>query len=80
MELRISLMQIETGDPEFTGRYACYLPGIELPTMIRFWLVGSGWLNYLGEPLAGPVAGWIGPLPVWPENSVKYVAPPEFDL
>lgn len=49
-----------------SGRYACYLPGVGLPTVIRLFVVGHGWLNNLQEPIAGDVAGWIGPLPVMP--------------
>ena len=57
-------MIIETGNPRETGHYVCYMHGVETPTVIRFWLAGGhGWLNNLKEPIAGTVAGWIGPLP-----------------
>lgn len=75
-------MKIETDDPEFSGRYACYLHGVGVPTVIRFWCVGRGWLTHLQEPIAGSVAGWVGPLPVWQENATQ-PAPPnnlDFDL
>lgn len=74
---------IETGDPKTSGRFVCYYPGVDVPTIVRFYLVGTGWLNYLHEPLAPTekIAGWIGPLPCWPENSVKNLPPvQEFDL
>lgn len=81
-------MKIETGDPKTSARYVCYMPGLAVPTVIRFWCVGQGWLNNLQEPVAGNVAGWIGPLPVWPDNGVRPAPPPgdgteksmEFDL
>lgn len=41
----------------------CYMHGVDVPTVVRFWLIGTGWLNNLKEPVAGTVAGWIGPLP-----------------
>jgi hypothetical protein len=57
-------MKIETGEPRETGHYVCWLPGVGIPTVIRFWLAGGhGWLNNLKEPVAGNVAGWLGPLP-----------------
>lgn len=67
-------MKIQTGTPSESGRYVCYLPGVELPTVIRLFIVGHGWCNNLQEPIKGDVAGWIGPLPL---NSAR---PMEFDL
>lgn len=68
-------MKIETGRPRETGHYVCYMHGVEVPTVVRFWLAGgSGWLNNLQEPVAGTVAGWIGPLPYNEESK------PEYDL
>lgn len=64
-------MKIQTGDPKETGSYVCYYPGVKSPTVIRFWLAGGhGWLSLLREPIAGKIAGWIGPLPDWPENGI----------
>lgn len=58
-------MKIETGEPRETGHYVCWLPGVGFPTVVRFWLAGGhGWLNNLKEPVAGDVAGWLGPLPL----------------
>lgn len=63
--------------PQYPGRYACYLPGVAVATVIREFRDGV-WF-YGGEPVAGKVEGWIGPLPAFPENSVN---PPkqDFDL
>lgn len=72
-------LEICRGTPQFTGRYVCYMPGVTVPTVIRFWLPGTGWLNNLKEPVEGDVAGWIGPLPVFPENCVS-IPKPAFDL
>lgn len=63
-------MKIETGTPTQTGRYVCYLPGVKVPTVIRLFIIGHGWCNNLQEPIAGDIAGWIGPLPVF--EPVKY--------
>jgi len=57
-------VKIETGEPRESGSYVCYMHGVDVPTVIRFWLVGTGWLNNLKEPVAGSVAAWVGPLPV----------------
>ena len=62
-------MKIETGEPRETGSYVCYMHGVDVPTVVRFWLVGTGWLNNLKEPVAGSVAGWIGPLPYMNEGT-----------
>lgn len=70
---------ISRGTPQYTGRYVCYMPGVPIATVIRFWLVGTGWLSNMKEPVAGEVAGWIGPLPTFPENSVA-MPRQEFDL
>lgn len=60
----MSVQVIQTGEPRETGHYVCWLPGVGVPTVIRFWLAGGhGWLNNLQEPIAGNVAGWLGPLP-----------------
>jgi len=68
-------VKIQTGNPTETGHYVCYMHGVEVPTVVRFWLRGNDvWLNNLKEPIAGTVAGWIGPLPY---NDAK---PLEFDL
>jgi hypothetical protein len=77
---------IETEEPKVTGHYVCFLHGLGVPTVIRFWCVGTGWLSHMGTKTAGTVAGWIGPLPVWPENGIRPVPldtddkPQEFDL
>lgn len=63
MRREITKDDIETGDPKSSGRYACFMHGIAVATVIRVWCVGHGWLNNLNEPVAGSVAGWIGPLP-----------------
>jgi hypothetical protein len=43
---------------------------------VRFWLAGGhGWLNNLKEPVAGDVAGWLGPLPLIEQKPAM-----EFDL
>lgn len=71
------------GTPQYTGVYACYLPGLEVPTVIRLFIVGTGWCNNLREKVSGPVAGWIGPLPMFCENSLDALSKPpkqEFDL
>ena len=69
-------MKIETGEPRETGHYVCWLPGVGIPTVVRFWLAGGhGWLNNLKEPVAGNVAGWLGPLPTIQETPVL-----DFDL
>lgn len=65
-------MKIETGTPPGAGRYVCYMPGVEVATVIRFWLPGTGWLNNLREPVAGSVAGWIGPLPIMPKPAMEF--------
>lgn len=72
--------EIGRGTPQYSGRYACYLPGVGLPTVIRLFIVGRGWLTNLKEPIAGDVVGWIGPLPLFPENSVSAMPAQEFDL
>lgn len=66
-------MIIKSGTPSETGHYVCYMHGVDVPTVVRFWLIGTGWLNNLKEPVAGTVAGWIGPLPIAGESV-------EFDL
>lgn len=69
-------MKIETGEPKTTGRYACYMHGLAVPTVVRFWCVGQGWLHTLSETgIAGSVAGFIGPLPTWPENGIRHAPP-----
>lgn len=70
------------GTPQYTGRYACFLPGVEVPTVIRLFIVGRGWCDNLHEKVSGDVAGWIGPLPVMPDNSVSAPKPSatEYDL
>jgi hypothetical protein len=81
-------MKIETGDPTTSGRYVCYMHGVAVATVVRVWCVGQGWLNNLQEPVAGTVAGWIGPLPTWQENGIRpapplnngYEKPMDFDL
>jgi hypothetical protein len=67
---------IGTGDPKFSGRYACFMHGVAVVTVIRFWCVGQGWLNNLQEPVAGTVAGWIGPLPCRDLEEGMRPAPP----
>lgn len=67
---------INRGTPQFPGHYVCYLPGVEAPTVIRIWIPGTGWTDHLRAPLAGKVAGWIGPLPIMPKTSIA----PEYDL
>lgn len=75
-------LEICRGTPQYSGRYVCYLPGVEVATVVRLFIVGHGWCDNLHEPIPGKVAGWIGPLPVFPENSVDALckAPPNFDL
>ena len=71
-------MIIQTGTPRETGHYVCYMHGVDVPTVVRFWLAGGhGWLNNLREPIAGTVAGWIGPLPYMDPQPLP---PLEFDL
>lgn len=72
-------MIICRGTPEYKGRYVCYLPGVGVATVIRDWVPGVGWCTFQFEPIAGKVAGWIGPLPAFPENSVS-PPKPEYDL
>lgn len=71
-------MIINRGTPQYPGRYVCYLPGVTVATVLRDW-TGGAWQGQDGKLVAGKVAGWIGPLPGMPENSVS---PPkvEFDL
>lgn len=72
----MSVQVIQTGDPHETGHYVCWLPGVGFPTVVRFWLAGGhGWLNNLQEPIAGNVAGWLGPLPLIEQKPAM-----EFDL
>lgn len=67
----MSVQVIQTGEPRETGHYVCWLPGVGFPTVVRFWLAGGhGWLNNLKEPVAGNVAGWLGPLPTIQETPV----------
>lgn len=83
-------MKIESGkDPTQSGRYVCYMHGLAVATAIRFWCNSHGWMNNLneGQRIAGSVAGWIGPLPTWPENGDRPArvvqqeeTPLEFDL
>ena len=76
------VVKIETGNPTQSGRYACYRPGVKVPTVLQLWVVGTGWLTLLSEPpTAGKIAGWVGPLPVFEGNGVETKpAPLEFDL
>lgn len=74
-------MIINRGTPQYEGRYACYLPGVTVATVIRVWLINGiapGWYDNERRPIAGKVAGWIGPLPPMPENSASNYR--EFDL
>lgn len=64
-------MKIETGEPRESGSYVCYMHGVDVPTVVRFWLIGTGWMNNLKEPVAGTVAGWIGPLPYMNADPVR---------
>lgn len=75
-------LEICRGTPQYSGRYVCYMPGLEVPTVLRLWIPELGWCDLGGtKNIAGNVAGWIGPLPVFPENSVKLAKPTqEFDL
>jgi hypothetical protein len=69
-------MKIQIGTPRETGHYVCYMHGVDAPTVVRFWLAGgTGWLSNIKEPVAGTVAGWIGPLPYMDEKPAM-----EFDL
>ena len=67
--------EIGRGTPQYSGRYVCYLPGVAVATVVRLFIPGHGWCNNLQEPIAGDVAGWIGPLPVMPTVPAR-----EFDL
>jgi hypothetical protein len=71
-------VKIETGEPRATGRYACFMHGVPVATVLRDW-TGAIWQGQDGKAVAGTVAGWIGPLPSWPENSVSQPAK-VFDL
>lgn len=71
-------MIISRGTPQYPGRYVCYMPGVGVATVLRDWK-GGQWFDQLGEPVVGKVAGWIGPLPVFPENSVTPMKS-EYDL
>jgi hypothetical protein len=80
---------IETDEPKTSGRYVCFMHGLAVPTAIRFWCVGTGWMSNIneGQRIAGTVAGWIGPLPTWMENGSRPAlnieepeVPQEFDL
>lgn len=71
-------MKIETGDPKSTGCYVCYMHGVKIPTVVRIWVPGTGWLSNLREPVAGTVAGWIGPLPVMKVHEFNFAE--EYDL
>lgn len=83
---RPAFMEVQPGTPVSTGRYACYMKGDPLASVVRIWLIGHGWFNNLQEPVEGEIVGWIGPLPMnkpappKPEPAPK--APPEmeFDL
>lgn len=73
------------GTPQYDGVYVCYLPGLEFPTVVRTFVVNVGWCNNLREQVTGPVAGWIGPLPAFPSNTVDAIMAAkkpklEFDL
>jgi hypothetical protein len=73
--------EICRGTPQYTGRYVCYLPGVEVPTVVRLFIAETGWCDNLHEKISGPVAGWIGPLPIMPDNSVEALTKPEtYDL
>jgi hypothetical protein len=65
-------VKIQRGTPTETGRYVCYMHGVKVPTVIRFWLPGTGWLSNQKEPVAGTVAGFIGPLPVDDEPAQEF--------
>lgn len=67
-------MIICRGTPQYPGRYVCYLPGVGVATVIRVW--EGRWIDVYGNPIAGKVAGWIGPLPALP----KEILPQEYDL
>jgi len=71
-------VNIQSGTPKETGHYVCYMHGVDVPTVVRFWLIGTGWLNNLKEPVAGTVAGWIGPLPIM--NAEPYLPAQDLDL
>lgn len=66
------------GRPAYHGSYACWMHGVARPTVIRIWN-GEGWVDHLGTPIAGTVAGWLGPLPI---DTTAAIAgrPQEFDL
>jgi hypothetical protein len=69
-------VKIQTGNPRETGHYVCYMHGCDNPTVVRFWLAGgTGWLSNIKEPVAGTVAGWIGPLPIMGQPEIL-----EYDL
>ena len=38
-------MKIETGTPPETGVYVCYLPGLEVPTVLRTFITETGWVD-----------------------------------
>lgn len=71
-------MNIENGEPTKCGRYACYIDVDLVPTIIRVWLPGKGWISNLKEPIIGKIVSWIGPLPVKGDKPAP--APQEFDL
>lgn len=71
-------MNIENGEPTKCGRYACYIDVDLVPTIIRVWLPGKGWISNLKEPIIGKIVSWIGPLPVKGDKLAP--APQEFDL
>lgn len=66
-------MKIEIGNPKSTGRYVCYMHGVAVPTVVRLWIPGKGWVQPVSEePIAGTVAGWIGPLPYLEPKKLDY--------
>lgn len=71
-------MKIETGNPKAAGRYACFVDVDIVPTIVRVWLPGTGWLSNLKEPICGIIIAWIGPLPN--RETAPAVPVVEFDL
>jgi len=35
-------MEVSVGQPRETGHYVCYMHGVDVPTVVRFWLIGTG--------------------------------------
>lgn len=76
-------MNVETGKPNFEGRYVGYIEGVLgwLQPQILTWSKGAWHFHLSSQRVDCEVFGWVGPLPVLQKPGSKTAEPStEYDL